>query len=263
MHADGRRQPTRIVPGARGRRRSTRFTLCVESWFDDDVFGSATTTQSVRAQQSGQGPAGVDLRGRRRPERPGSDARIGSIRADPTSTERVPNRNRVEFVGLGPARSIFDRDPGIQVRYVHEIWGTATPWATVTPRAGSAPVSGAGALVRAERASAGRTSSRVGDSSDTDGGGDHVRQQRSALLRRAPARSAAARRRHLDGAGRRRARGWHQRAGGLERAGLGPLAREHDVLGDLRPQPARSADRPHHDRAAAHDIRHDDRGQRP
>ena len=61
----------------------------------------------------------------------------GSSAATPTSDERVPNRNYVEFAGL--PSSVFDRDPAIQVRYVHESWGTATAWAAVTPRAGSAP----------------------------------------------------------------------------------------------------------------------------
>ena len=51
----------------------------------------------------------------------------------------MPNQNRVEFSGWGPGTSVFDRDPGLQVRYVHQVWGTATPWSVVTPRAGSAP----------------------------------------------------------------------------------------------------------------------------
>jgi hypothetical protein len=112
------------------------FTLCVESWFDGRIYGSVTTTQTVRAQQAGRAPQGYTFSVDAAPDV--GDARADWIvRAEPTSTERVPNRNRVEFSGM--PSSIFGRDPVIQVRYVHEIWGTATSWATVTPRAGSAP----------------------------------------------------------------------------------------------------------------------------
>jgi hypothetical protein len=112
------------------------FTMCVESWFDGDAYGSATTTASVRAQQAGRAPQGYTFLVDAAPD-------VGDGRADwivrdqPTSTERIPNRNRVEFAGF--PTSIFGRDPVIQVRYVHEVWGTATSWETVTPRAGSAP----------------------------------------------------------------------------------------------------------------------------
>ena len=112
------------------------FTMCVQSWFDDDVFGSATTTQAVRAQQAGRAPQGYTFAVDAAPN-VGDGRADWIVRAEPTSTERVPNRNRVEFAGL--PSSIFGRDPAIQVRYVHEIWGTATSWATATPRAGSAP----------------------------------------------------------------------------------------------------------------------------
>ena len=112
------------------------FTLCVESWFDDDVFGSATTTQAVRAQQAGRAPQGYTFAVDAAPN-VGDGRADWIVREEPTSPERVPNRNRVEFAGV--PSSIFGRDPGIQVRYVHEIWGTATAWATATPRPGSAP----------------------------------------------------------------------------------------------------------------------------
>jgi hypothetical protein len=112
------------------------FELCVESWFDDDVYGEASITQSVRAQQSGRAPGGYTFVVDPTPNVSGGRAEW-VVRDQPTSAERVPNRNRVEFAGM--PSSIFDRDPVIQVRYVHELWGTATGWATVTPRAGSAP----------------------------------------------------------------------------------------------------------------------------
>ncbi len=112
------------------------FTMCVESWFDGDVYGEATTTASVRAQQTGRAPQGYTFLVDAAPEVGGGRA-DWIVREQPTSTEGVPNRNHVEFVGI--PSSVFGRDPGIQVRYVHDIWGTATSWATVTPRAGSAP----------------------------------------------------------------------------------------------------------------------------
>ncbi len=112
------------------------FTLCAESWFDGDSYGRSTTTASVRAQQSGRAPGGYTFVVDGAPNVSNSRAEW-VVRAQPTSSERVPNRNYVEFAGI--PSSIFDRDPGIQVRYVHERWGTATPWATVTPAAGSAP----------------------------------------------------------------------------------------------------------------------------
>ena len=59
------------------------------------------------------------------------------VRAQPVSSERMPNNNHAEFSGW--PSTVFDRDPGITVRYVHDRWGTATPWAQVVPAAGSAP----------------------------------------------------------------------------------------------------------------------------
>jgi len=61
------------------------------------------------------------------------------IRNTPTSTEKVPNRNHVEFGGWNNGTGVIGSDPGIRVRYVHDWWGTATDWATVTPKSGSAP----------------------------------------------------------------------------------------------------------------------------
>ena len=113
-----------------------RFTLCVESWQDGTSFGRTTTTQAVRAVQSGKAPKDWTFTVDGRP-----DIRDGRadwvIRAQPTSTERVPNRNHAEISGW--PTGVFDRDPAIQVRYVHDWWGTASPWATVVPAAGSAP----------------------------------------------------------------------------------------------------------------------------
>ncbi|WP_349426339.1 Ig-like domain-containing protein [Microbacterium sp. LWS13-1.2] len=114
------------------------FRMCVESWWDDESFGRVETTATVRAQQSGRAPQGwtFAVDGRPNVQEQRAD---WVIRENPTTTERLPNRNRAEFQGWGPGSTVFGQDPGIQVRYVHEFWGTATTWSTVTPRAGSAP----------------------------------------------------------------------------------------------------------------------------
>jgi len=112
------------------------FTLCAESWFEGDRYGRSTATQSVRVPQNTAAPLGYTFAVDAAPDV--ADGRAAwIIRSTPTSDEPVPNRNYAEFAGL--PSSVFDRDPGVQVRYVHESWGTATEWAAVTPRAGSAP----------------------------------------------------------------------------------------------------------------------------
>jgi hypothetical protein len=114
------------------------YRLCVESYWDDTSFGRAETTAAVRAQQSGRTPQGWTFAVDAAPNVNGQRA-DWVIRADPTTTEKIPNRNHAEFSGWGPDTSVVGQNPGIQVRYVHDWWGTTTPWATVTPRAGSAP----------------------------------------------------------------------------------------------------------------------------
>jgi hypothetical protein len=114
------------------------FRMCAESWWGDTAFGRSETTATVRAHQSGRAPEGWTFVVDGRPE-VSAERADWVIRDQPTTTERLPNRNRAEFQGWGPGTGVFGRDPVIQVRYVHEFWGTATGWSTVTPRAGSAP----------------------------------------------------------------------------------------------------------------------------
>jgi hypothetical protein len=113
-----------------------RFNLCVESWWQDESFGSATATDTVRAVQSGRPPSGWTFVVAPNPTVDGQRA-DWLIRDEPQSGERVPNNNRVEFRGW--PTSVVGQNPNIEVRYVHRLWGTTTPWASVTPRAGSAP----------------------------------------------------------------------------------------------------------------------------
>lgn len=113
-----------------------RFRLCVESWWNGEAFGSASVTETVRAVQSGRPPVGWTFVVAPEPTVEGQRA-DWLIRDQPQSSDRIPNRNRVEFRGW--PTSVVGQNPNIEVRYVHEFWGTATPWAPVTARAGSAP----------------------------------------------------------------------------------------------------------------------------
>ncbi|HEX5728086.1 Ig-like domain-containing protein, partial [Microbacterium sp.] len=112
------------------------FTVCAESWFDGDRYGRSSATQSVRVPQNTAAPQGYTFAVDAAPD-VGDGRAAWIIRSTPSSDEPVPNRSYAEFAGL--PSSVFDRDPGVQVRYVHESWGTATEWAAVTPRPGSAP----------------------------------------------------------------------------------------------------------------------------
>lgn len=114
-----------------------RYTMCAASVALGETFGTATVTRSVQAQQSRTAPRGYTFVVDATPDVAQSRAQW-VVRAAPTSTERVPNRNRVEFTGF-PGSTVFGRDPVIDVRYVHQVWGTASDPARVQPAAGSAP----------------------------------------------------------------------------------------------------------------------------
>ncbi|WP_404431205.1 Ig-like domain-containing protein [Microbacterium lacus] len=144
-----------------------RFTMCVESWAIDTSFGRAETSASVRAQQSGRTPQGWTFVVDASPNVSQNRAEW-IIREQPTSSDRIPNNNNVEFSG-GPPTGVFGRDPVMQVRYVHRLWGTATSWATVTPRAGTAPYQ-VQASWRVASCVGGSALSAVADSSAAPGG---------------------------------------------------------------------------------------------
>jgi len=101
------------------------------------VFGRATANATVRAVQSGRAPQGWTYRVDPAPAVTPTEARW-VIRAPLTSTENPPRNNVAEFRG-GPPTDVFDRNPGIEVRYTHRVWGTSTAWASTTPAAGTAP----------------------------------------------------------------------------------------------------------------------------
>lgn len=113
------------------------FQLCAESWRGGTLYGTTTVTAEVRAVQSSTPPRGYTFRVDATPDVAGAEARW-MIRAAPTSTEVPPRFNTVEFLG-GPTTSVYDVDPGMQVRYVHPQWGPTTGYAPVVAAAGSAP----------------------------------------------------------------------------------------------------------------------------
>ena len=156
VHADGRRRAPHRSPGcADGDEYS--FTLCVESWFDDDVFGAATTTQSRARPAGGQGPAGVHLRGGCRTERRRADGRTGSC---------APSRRRPSASPTATASS----SPGCRARSSgatrRSRCGTCTRSGGRRPRGRPSLPAPAARRTRCRRAgacrsaSAGRTSSR-------------------------------------------------------------------------------------------------------
>lgn len=113
------------------------FQLCVESWAGGVLYGRTSATAEVRAAQNSSPPRGYTFRVDAAPEVAASSARW-MIRSAPTSNESPPRFNVAEFAG-GPPSDVYDRDPGVRVRYVHSSWGTTTEFAEVGPANGSAP----------------------------------------------------------------------------------------------------------------------------
>ncbi|MFT4229989.1 MAG: Ig-like domain-containing protein [Microbacterium sp.] len=115
------------------------FVMCVESWWGGVSYGRTTTSATVRAVQSTAAPEGYTFVVDPLPRVDSSDSTAyWSIQDEPTSAEDPPTNNVAEFDG-GPPTDVYDRDPGIRVRYRHTDWGTTSDWGAVTARAGSAP----------------------------------------------------------------------------------------------------------------------------
>ncbi|GAA2002218.1 Ig-like domain-containing protein [Microbacterium ulmi] len=114
------------------------FLLCVESYFDGVSYGRTTTTASVFAEQSAAAPTGWTYRIAADPVTSGNRAEW-RIRTNPTSGEQIPNNNHVEFNMDPLGITVFDRLPGLQVRYAHNWRDRATAWGNVTAAPGSAP----------------------------------------------------------------------------------------------------------------------------
>ncbi|MDL9979150.1 Ig-like domain-containing protein [Microbacterium sp. ASV49] len=117
------------------------FRLCAESWFQGQMFGRVETTASINAVQT-QPPSGYTFQVAPAPQI-GQGIAQWLIRDAPTSAQPVPHNSAPDFQGWVAANSppspVFDRDPGIQVRFVNSTLGTQTAWVPVTARAGSAP----------------------------------------------------------------------------------------------------------------------------
>ncbi len=98
--------------------------MCVASWSGGSVRSTAaTTTEAVRARAERPPAEELTFRVDAWRRNVGSDSAEWVIRQDPTSDDRVPLFNRVEFQGWDPGTSVFGRNPSIRVRYVHQFWG--------------------------------------------------------------------------------------------------------------------------------------------
>ena len=113
------------------------FEMCAESWWGGQRFGRSAATGEVRAAQNSTPPTGWVFVVDETPTVEGAEARW-MIRDAPRSSEAPPRYNYAQFEG-GPQTSVYDRDPLMRVRYVHESWGPTTDWAPVAPAPGSAP----------------------------------------------------------------------------------------------------------------------------
>ncbi len=131
--------PTATFPGlADGEEYA--FRMCVESSWDDRSFGRAGDLGERAGAPVGTGAAGMDVRRRRHAEREWTACRLDHRGGAPPPPRRSPTTTTPEFSGW-KRLDVGGRpeSPGIQVRCIHDWWGTATGWSTVTARAGSAP----------------------------------------------------------------------------------------------------------------------------
>ena len=151
-----------------------------------------------------------------------TDGRSGSSAHEPDvdRARSQPQPRRVRR--LGADASIFDRDPGDPGALRARDLGDGDLVGDRHPRAGQRALPGAGAAGSVQTCVGGSDLVAVGDSSNDPRrqGGDHVRQ-RPVCATTTRRRDPAAHRRHVDGAGRRRARGRRQRrrSTGARRAG--------------------------------------------
>jgi hypothetical protein len=111
------------------------FRLCAESWFGGDSYGRVETTATVNAVQT-QLPSGYTFQVASAPQLSAGLAQW-VVRDAPVSSQHVPRNSAPQFDGW--PSTVFDRDPGIRVRFVNNVLGTQSAWVAVTPAAGSAP----------------------------------------------------------------------------------------------------------------------------
>ena len=143
-----------------------RFTLCVESWFDDDVFGVVDDDRRACApSRSARRRSGytfvVD-------GAPNVGGRTGGV-DHPRAADRRPSAFPTATASSSPAGRARSSaaTPASRCATCTRSGGRRPRGRPSTPRAGSAPVPGAGAAGACRAASADRTSSRSGDSSTT------------------------------------------------------------------------------------------------
>ena len=155
----------------------------------------------------------------------GAEARW-MIRAAPRLAPRRRRATTTPSSRADPRRAVYDRDPGMRVRYVHESWGPTTDWAQVDPGAGIGALPGARVVEGRRPASRGPRSRRpAGPPSTPPAARPPSPSPPTACATSAP----TARRIDADPATSlvpvgARAGGEHRRHRELGRAGLGPRA---------------------------------------
>ena len=213
------------------------YTVCVQSRVGERAFGEANASATVRALQTGRPPEGWTYVVSPTPE-VSQEGASWIIRDRPASAEQPPRNNSVEIQG-GPPSSVFDRNPGIRVRYVHRQWGTATDWALALPREGSAPYQ-VWARWRVEVCEGGQPLALRGDSSNDPAGGraSIVFDRGGAVFRDASGAVLPFDPWHGDRSRGGRLRGGHPGHGRLGRSGLGAAAGHGWVRIGLFAEPA-------------------------
>ncbi|MFS0734058.1 Ig-like domain-containing protein [Microbacterium sp. 1P10UB] len=112
------------------------FVMCAESRVGGRVFGTTSTSATVRAVQSAAAPRGWTFTVDGAPDVGDGSARW-YVRDSPSSPEQPPRNNDAVITGF--PSTVFDRDPGFTVQYRHRDWGTVSEAAALVPASGSAP----------------------------------------------------------------------------------------------------------------------------
>lgn len=150
------------------------FVACAESWFGNQSYGSVSVSKTVRAVQSTSAPQGWTFvvaptpqvtQGQAQPE----GQAVWNIVDRPMSSQQIPRNNEAQFEGW-PGSTVYGRDPGILVRYVHTVWGTSSDPARVVPASGSAPYQVQARWAISACVAGSRVATTSDSSSDTSGG---------------------------------------------------------------------------------------------
>ncbi|WP_295838724.1 Ig-like domain-containing protein [uncultured Microbacterium sp.] len=114
------------------------FTVCVETFFRGQSYGTVSATQNVRVAQDTSPPTGYTFSVEPRPSVRDNTARW-YFKDQIQAGSEPPNKNVVKFENWGPGSTVFDRDPGIRAYFEHKDWLTQSERGDVKPASGSAP----------------------------------------------------------------------------------------------------------------------------